>query len=540
MTKDTNTSTASGAAIQRYKIGYHADEWGQRSSTPSGIPDASGSWVRYADHVTALAAGQATAAPAEPDPTPRDHPQPCDSELFESGVSVGLFDIPQWTAEALCKGIAAATGARVDWHYIGGRVHVKALPAPTSAEWVASAALPDEREAFEAMMRSQTFDSLKRLSDGSYESYEARVGWLAWNVRASRGQAPAGATLPDGWVPLTITHEGQHPEEVAYGPQIMMDRLGKWLGKYFAQAAQAADSVPAVEREQERISFKDAHRHLDLDEVPDAWGRPMFKHSHVEASWLGWIARASHGQAPAPTHEQIAAYLESTGAYVTNDATREAAIAEAIDTDRAKRGQAPNLHPKTSDLVQRFAAALAEKLSAAEKKYGYSDGWASPNWMDECRQHLSAHIAKGDPRDVAAYCAFLWHHGATTASPQAEQQAHHEEQPDGTTIPIDPSEMAPQQPAPAPMSPANRLVAYSAATRLRELGFEWDATAEAWLQPAPSAQAADSVQEDAARYRWLREGNDAKHGAAWYVAVNLYGCEWDAAIDAAMNKGGAT
>ena len=96
------------------------------------------------------------------------------------------------------------------------------------------------------------------------------------------------------------------------------------------------------------------------------------------------------------------------------------------------------------------------------------------------------------------------------------------------------------QPAPAPMSPANRLVAYSAATRLRELGFEWDATAEAWLQPAPSAQAADSVLEDAARYRWLREGNDAKHGAAWYVAVNLYGCEWDAAIDAAMNKGGAT
>ena len=55
--------------------------------------------------------------------------------------------------------------------------------------------------------------------------------------------------------------------------------------------------------------------------------------------------------------------------------------------------------------------------------------------------------------------------------------------------------------------------------------------------PAGAAQAADSVLEDAARYRWLREGNDAKHGAAWHVAVNLYGCEWDAAIDAAMNKG---
>ena len=45
------------------------------------------------------------------------------------------------------------------------------------------------------------------------------------------------------------------------------------------------------------------------------------------------------------------------------------------------------------------------------------------------------------------------------------------------------------------------------------------------------------LEKDAARYRWLREGNDAKHGAAWHVAVNLYGCEWDAAIDAAIKKG---
>ena len=48
---------------------------------------------------------------------------------------------------------------------------------------------------------------------------------------------------------------------------------------------------------------------------------------------------------------------------------------------------------------------------------------------------------------------------------------------------------------------------------------------------------ADSVLEDAARYRWLRDGNDAKHGAAWHIAVNLYGCEWDAAIDAARKQG---
>lgn len=74
-----------------------------------------------------------------------------------------------------------------------------------------------------------------------------------------------------------------------------------------------------------------------------------------------------------------------------------------------------DLHPATADLVARFAVALAEKLHAAEQKYGYSAGWADAGWMDECRADLIEHVHKGDPRDVAAYCAFLWHHGERTA-----------------------------------------------------------------------------------------------------------------------------
>ena len=46
------------------------------------------------------------------------------------------------------------------------------------------------------------------------------------------------------------------------------------------------------------------------------------------------------------------------------------------------------LHPKTAALVDRFAAALKEKLAAAEEKYGYSDGWATDDWMGECRKEL--------------------------------------------------------------------------------------------------------------------------------------------------------
>lgn len=52
--------------IQRYKIGYHTDEWGVRSSTPGGISDPSGQWVLYKDHIAALVEAQQPAPSAAP------------------------------------------------------------------------------------------------------------------------------------------------------------------------------------------------------------------------------------------------------------------------------------------------------------------------------------------------------------------------------------------------------------------------------------------------------------------------------------------
>jgi hypothetical protein len=56
--------------------------------------------------------------------------KPCDQDVFDNGQSVCLVNIPKETAEEICRNLSAATGCKIDWHYFGGRVHIKALAAP--------------------------------------------------------------------------------------------------------------------------------------------------------------------------------------------------------------------------------------------------------------------------------------------------------------------------------------------------------------------------------------------------------------------------
>lgn len=127
----------------------------------------------------------------------------------------------------------------------------------------------------------------------------------------------------------------------------------------------------------------------DVTEVDEAWARGF---NSCRAAMLN--------QAQAPATDNTAQQFE------------------ALATSKAKPTAAlkipDGLHPDTADLVMRFATALAEKLHRAEQKYGHANGWKAPGWYNECLQQLWEHIEKGDPRDVAAYCAFMWHHGWVT------------------------------------------------------------------------------------------------------------------------------
>lgn len=89
-------------------------------------------------------------------------------------------------------------------------------------------------------------------------------------------------------------------------------------------------------------------------------------------------------------------------------------LLDIIDSTSRVPSVPVGLDPNTKKLVVDFCAALAEKLYNAEVKYGRQTDWMKDDWYATCRQSLWEHIAKGDPRDVAAYCAFMWYHGWVT------------------------------------------------------------------------------------------------------------------------------
>lgn len=88
----------------------------------------------------------------------------------------------------------------------------------------------------------------------------------------------------------------------------------------------------------------------------------------------------------------------------------EAAEAKLAELEKQQLIIPEGLNRYTAELVLDFAKAIAEKLHQSELKYGWSDGWKESDWQDKCLADFHHHISKGDPRDVAAYCAFMWHH----------------------------------------------------------------------------------------------------------------------------------
>lgn len=159
----------------------------------------------------------------------------CDPEVYEKGVSVCLVAIPKETAEIICQNITAATGCKVDWHYFGGRVHIKALressqPAPVVQDDFDFDRFNDvvwlECVARNPHMHSPTTSTIARVAlelnkrmggknspvipDGSASMLQR---WLAFG----RGMQNAGCQLPHNLIAETESMLAAAPQEVDRG-----------------------------------------------------------------------------------------------------------------------------------------------------------------------------------------------------------------------------------------------------------------------------------------------------------------------------------
>lgn len=173
--------------------------------------------------------------------------------------------------------------------------------------------------------------------------------------------------------------------------------------------------------------------------------------------------------------------------------------------------------------VDNFAVAMKEKLAIAR-------GRGRSGWGKCDPAHLSAmlyeHVQKGDPRDVANFCMFLWNLGQpiTPCKPtQAEPVAYFCEW-DGWTQYHDERDPLPDKwdDAPKKITPL-------------------------YTHPAPAVAVNEQDQIDAARYRYLRDDGDGfdisvreegDEGEEWVTGYPPD--ELNAAIDAAIAAAEAT
>ena len=161
---------------------------------------------------------------------------------------------------------------------------------------------------------------------------DMREAWA--EMLAAAPSAPAQAepspTLPAGWVPLVLAFEPDYPEEIAYGPPRMMERLKKWLDKHFA--ARVAEANASAQAEPVNARLREALQAL-LDEVDGLTGESQGVYGlHLNGDPAPWdellpggrferlssmdearaALAAADAQAPKPlTEEQIEAAMRS-------------------------------------------------------------------------------------------------------------------------------------------------------------------------------------------------------------------------------------
>ena len=142
-------------AIQRYKIGYHPDEWGVRSSTPGGISDPSGQWVLYKDYIAALVAAQ--------------QPAPSGAVALSDylrdrlvAISEAIADQDDRAAQAMLREILAAPQPSPT-----AQAAESVLEDAARWQWLADYLIGERTDLDEGIVACATIDALRQFADAA-------------------------------------------------------------------------------------------------------------------------------------------------------------------------------------------------------------------------------------------------------------------------------------------------------------------------------------------------------------------------------------
>lgn len=185
--------------IARYKIGYHTDGWGMRDSTPSGIPDDAGAWVRYEDHLAALVDAQQPATHVQKQPKIEHVAGDVSQNWAESNMSTQPARSQQETQEPVawyvtgCERLLGEDDAKAEARHIGGTARAMPLytapqPAPTPQ---ADSQPALDRTRIREIFMAHGFTVKEGQTDLKQYVYDAADALL----RAAR--APADSVLED-------------------------------------------------------------------------------------------------------------------------------------------------------------------------------------------------------------------------------------------------------------------------------------------------------------------------------------------------------
>lgn len=444
------------------------------SNATSFIRDGDDSYVQR--HVESawlgflLACDLLDAAPAAP--VAEISPNECAPDVYKHGKYVGYFDIPKHIANALCAALTTATGIRIDWHYVGGRVAMKALlPENDAAQAVAadgSAALTDMFQGDDAAL-IRSIEALIAMNDngalvphgigGHARSLLSAAAVRLSSARAAVSPATRMLNVCDANALRTAIDAAEIAKFIdaeravelrdivmraAVSPataepasaQLRCRKCGDQYDVAFSYAKASTATCcgqtpcahpgvgpcdkPAAATADERAAMSGecfiviGHGESDIPEA-----KIIARREDLLDAVLGMIYTHA-SEAPDDVRAEYAESLSDSDEWAADQWLVDFEIGGIIIwrvglhpvTLRASQAAAPAeaREPHSDDIaVDAFAAAMKAKMAASRAKG--RGGWETCTPSDLSRM-LREHVEKGDPRDVVNFCMMLHHHGA--------------------------------------------------------------------------------------------------------------------------------